>query len=230
MSPTSSTPPIGLLLSGGLDSCILLGHLLGGGRRVRPFYIRSELVWEREELLAVRRFMRAVASPQLEDLVVLELPLVDLYGDHWSVTGHDAPDASSRDDAVYLPGRNALLVIKAALWCRLHGMGRLALAVLGSSPFSDAGSDFFDEFQSALRRATGGLVRILRPFARLDKRRVMDLGRGLPLELTFSCISPAGGQHCGRCNKCAERNAAFGMMGADDPTPYANNPASVNLP
>ena len=37
----------------------------------------------------------------------------------------------------------------------------------------------------------------------------MALGRGLPLELTFSCISPLRGLHCGHCNKCAERQAAF---------------------
>ena len=115
----------------------------------------------------------AVACPRLEDLVVLELPLGDLYEDHWSVTGQQVPDASSPDDAVYLPGRNALLTIKAALWCRLQGIDRLALAVLGSNPFSDATPEFFDDFQSALDRALGGPVRLVRPFARLEKRQVM---------------------------------------------------------
>ena len=39
----------------------------------------------------------------------------------------------------------------------------------------------------------------------------MALGRGLPLELTFSCIAPVAGQHCGRCNKCAERRPPSAM-------------------
>jgi 7-cyano-7-deazaguanine synthase len=228
----SSTMPIGLLQSGGLDSCILLARLLEEGHQVQPFYIRSGLVWEREELEAAKRFMAAVRCRQLADLVILNLPLGDLYNGHWSVTGQGAPDACSPDRAVYLPGRNALLLIKAALWCRLHGVGRLALAVLGSSPFGDATAGFFDDFESALHRATGGRVRLVRPFAQFDKRRVMCLGRGLPLELTFSCIAPAAGIHCGRCNKCAERSAAFRLIDADDPTEYAAdipNPAQQPL-
>ncbi|MHC4178398.1 MAG: 7-cyano-7-deazaguanine synthase [Planctomycetota bacterium] len=222
-----SIAPIGLLLSGGLDSCILLGRLLHEGHRVQPFYVRSQLVWQPEELAAAERFSRAVSCPQLEDLVVLDLPLGDLYGDHWSMTGRGAPDALSPDDAVYLPGRNALLAIKAALWCRLHGLDRLALAVLGSSPFGDAKPEFFDDFESALHHATGGWVGIARPFAQFDKRQVMNLGRGLPLELTFSCIAPAAGAHCGRCNKCAERKAAFRLIGTDDPTRYAADVVST---
>ena len=221
MISNSSTAPVGLLLSGGLDSCILLGRLLHEGQRVQPFYIRSQLAWQREELHAAEQFLRAVSCPQLGDLVILELPLGDLYAGHWSVTGQETPDAFSPDNAVYLPGRNALLVIKAVLWCRLHGIGRLALAVLGSNPFGDATPEFFDDFESALHHATGERVRIVRPFAQFDKRQVMNLGRELPLELTFSCIAPAAGAHCGQCNKCAERNAAFRLIGADDPTRYA---------
>jgi 7-cyano-7-deazaguanine synthase len=221
MAVDSSPAPTGLLLSGGLDSCILLGRLLEEGHRLQPFYVRSGLVWEREELQAAKRFLRALSCPQLADLVILDLPLRDLYKGHWSVTGQGAPGALSPDDAVYLPGRNALLMIKATLWCGLHGIDRLALAVLGSSPFGDATPKFFDAFEAALRQATGRQVRIVRPFAQFDKRQVMSLGRGLPLELTFSCIAPTAGVHCGKCNKCAERNAAFRLIGADDATRYA---------
>ena len=221
MTRESSPPPIGLLLSGGLDSCILLGTLLNEGRRVRPFYVRSQLIWEPEELLAVGRCLQALSSPLVDELVLLDLPLADLYGDHWSMTGREPPDASSPDDAVYLPGRNALLVIKAALWCQLHGIDQLALAVLESNPFADAKSEFFRSLQSALNCGRGRHVSIVRPFARLSKRQVMELGRRLPLELTFSCIAPAGGLHCGQCNKCAERSAAFRLVASEDPTRYA---------
>ena len=94
--------------------------------------------------------------------------------------------------------------------------------MLDGNPFGDATDEFFDEFESSLRRATGGPIRILRPFAGMTKREVLELGRNLPLELTFSCIAPAGGLHCGQCNKCAERQAAFRSAGYDDPTVYAN--------
>lgn len=210
----------GVLLSGGLDSSILLGTLLKEGCRVRPFYVRTQLVWEPEELRAARRWLEALSSPALGELVLLDLPLADLYQDHWSVTGRNAPDVATPDDAVYLPGRNALLVIKAALWCQLHGIEELALGVLESNPFADATAAFFDHFESALNCGCGSRLRIVRPFARLSKRQVMERGRDLPLDLTFSCIAPMGGLHCGRCNKCAERNAAFRLIDAEDPTEY----------
>jgi 7-cyano-7-deazaguanine synthase len=214
---------IGVLASGGLDSSILIGHLLRERRQVQPFYIRTGLGWQAEELPALARFLAAVAANGLARLVVLELPLADLYEGHWSLTGRDIPGADSPDEAVFLPGRNALLIVKAAVWCQLHGVGELAMAPLGTSPFDDASSGFFRDFQAAINHGGQRHVRLSRPFGDLNKRQVMALGRDLPLELTFSCIAPVAGLHCGRCNKCAERQAAFRDASMDDQTRYASD-------
>jgi len=216
---------IAVLLSGGLDSAILVGELLRQGERVYPLYIRASLAWEEDELAAARRFVAALAQPRLAGLVVLHLPVDDLYGGHWSVTGQSVPEAGTPDEAVYLPGRNAILLLKAGLWCQLHGISRLALGVLGSNPFGDAVPAFFEHLESALRLATGIPLTVLRPFAGLSKVEVMERGRGLPLELTFSCIAPQEGIHCGRCNKCAERQQAFHAVGLEDRTLYAGGSA-----
>lgn len=232
MVTTDSTSTVAVLASGGLDSSILLAHLAGKGRlagRVQPVYVRSDVVWHDAELAALRRFLEAVSSDRLEPLVLLDLPVADLYGPHWSVTGIGAPDSASADEAVYLPGRNALLLVKAAIWCRLHGIGQLALASLRANPFPDATPEFFAEFQSAINRALGGDLRIATPFGEFDKRQVMEIGRDDPLHLTFSCIGPrvreahhsSAGLHCGVCNKCAERRRAFELIGRADPTRYA---------
>jgi 7-cyano-7-deazaguanine synthase len=224
MTPDRPAPRIGLLFSGGLDSSILLGHLLCLGHRVQPFYVRCQLVWEPAELHAARSFLDALAArfpARLEPLVVLDLPLADVYQAHWSITGRQAPDASSADDAVYLPGRNAILLVKAAVWCRLHGIDGLALGVLASNPFADATSAFFEQFQQASNTALEANLEVLRPFSHLTKAQVMELGRGLPLQATFSCIAPRDGLHCGRCTKCAERRGAFRLLDVPDPTRYA---------
>lgn len=220
MPSVDSTTAVGLLLSGGLDSGILLGHFLQRGYRVHPLYIRAGMHWERTELDALRSFLAAMKSDRLEPLATLEMPMADVYGDHWSVTGHEIPDAKTNDDAVYLPGRNAILLVKAAVWCRLHGIEQLALAVLGSNPFGDATPDFFADIENAMDRTLGGRVRIVRPFDAMTKREVMELGREFPLELTFSCIDPRDGLHCGHCNKCAERQEAFQSINQKDPTKY----------
>jgi 7-cyano-7-deazaguanine synthase len=220
--PSSNSPSaVGLLLSGGLDSGILLGHLLQRGYRVQPLYVRAGLHWEADEIQSLKKFLPAMQTDRLEPLVTLEMPLADVYGDHWSITGRGVPDAGTGDEAVYLPGRNAILIVKAAVWCRLGGIGQLAMAVLGSNPFGDASSEFFDDLEHALERALGGRMEILRPFGQMSKREVMELGRAMPLELTFSCIAPHEGMHCGRCNKCAERQEAFASIQMRDPTNYA---------
>lgn len=213
--------PIGVLLSGGLDSSILLGYLLAQGFEVQPFYVRSGLAWEPEELQAMQSYLVAVRRERLRDLVVLDLPVSDLYENHWSQTGQDVPNATSPDDAVYLPGRNVLLITKAAVWCQLHGIRQLALGVLGTSPFADASVAFFTALQAALNCSRDGPIRLLRPFADMTKPDVMKLGHALPLEHTFSCIAPQGRLHCGLCNKCTERQSAFTQLGIKDPTRYA---------
>jgi 7-cyano-7-deazaguanine synthase len=218
---TNANGCIGVLLSGGLDSAILVGHWLAAGKQLQPFYIRTGLYWQAEELPAVERFLQAVASPLLLPLVVLDLPLADLYQGHWSLSGNHVPDAQSPDAAVFLPARNALLILKAAVWCQMRGIRQLALAPLGTSPFHDARAPFFEHFQAALNCGDLPEIELLRPFAGMTKRQVMELGRSLPLEHTFSCIAPQQRLHCGRCNKCAERQAAFAAIHLTDPTQYA---------
>jgi 7-cyano-7-deazaguanine synthase len=112
-------------------------------------------------------------------------------------------------------------LIKPAIWCRMHGIWHLTLATLSNNPFSDATPAFFGRFEEMLHEAMGGRVQIARPFEQLTKNQVLEMGRHLPLELTFSCLAPVDGSHCGHCNKCAERRRAFGEVGIDDPTEYA---------
>jgi 7-cyano-7-deazaguanine synthase len=224
---SAESASIGLLLSGGLDSAILLHQMLDQGWRIQPFYVRSGCVWQPYEVQAVTELLVAMAQPKLSRLVELDMPVDDLYAGHWSMTGQAVPDSRSPDEAVFLPGRNPLLLLKPALWCVMHGISGIALATLAANPFDDATPEFFARFEAMIEQATGCPFRVVRPFETLSKRCVMKLGQGMPLELTFSCLAPVGGLHCGRCNKCAERAAAFAHWNTSDPTEYA---AAAALP
>lgn len=220
-------PETGLLLSGGIDSAVLLGQLLARGWQVVPFYVRTGCIWQASELESIERFLAKLEQPAsqasraLQKLVTLDMPLDDLYGDHWSMSGNNVPDEHTPDEAVYLPGRNPVLLIKPAVWCRMHGVAHLTIATLSNNPFSDATPVFFARFEEMLHEAMGGRVQIARPFEQLTKNQVLEMGRHLPLELTFSCLAPEDGLHCGHCNKCAERRRAFLEVGLSDPTEYA---------
>ena len=155
---------------------------------------------------------------------MLEQPVADIYGEHWSVTGQDVPDRDSPDEAVYLPGRNLLLLAKPSVWCALNGIPTIALGTLAANPFPDADREFFAGFSALVGRAlgcapAGGHSRS--PAA--SKREVLDAGRQFALDLTFSCIAPRSERHCGCCNKCAERQLAFSELGISDTTEYATS-------
>jgi 7-cyano-7-deazaguanine synthase len=212
--------PLAVLASGGLDSAILVAEACHRHPAVFPLYVRFGLAWEAVEQRILRAFLEAIACPVLRPLVVLEMPVRDLYGSHWSLTGHEVPDASSPDEAVFLPGRNVLFLAKAVLWCHLHGVPTLALAPLESNPFPDATPAFFAAYAAAVNEGIGGGVRVVRPYARLSKAEVLRRGARLPLEWTLSCLRPQGGRHCGACNKCAERRRGFSEAGLADPTLY----------
>ena len=154
----------------------------------------------------MRRFLAEVRTgPGWNRLVVLDEPIADVYGAHWSTIGADVPGSETPDEAVYLPGRNLLLTVKAAVWCRLRGVDTLALGSLGSNPFPDSTPEFFADLESLLNQAMDGRSAAdpaVRP--RSHKADVLRAASDLPLHLTFSCIDPIDGRHCGDCNKCAE--------------------------
>ncbi|HZZ81417.1 MAG TPA: 7-cyano-7-deazaguanine synthase [Gemmataceae bacterium] len=216
-----SQPTLAVLISGGLDSAILLGDALRRQPCV-PIYVRCGLRWEAVERSFLDRYLDALRGPALAPLVVLDEPVVDVYGPHWSITGKDVPDAKSADEAVFLPGRNVLLLAKSLLWCHLHGVGAIALGSLQTNPFPDATPAFFRGMQDIVGQAMQGHVEVRLPFGGIKKKAVMQLGVGLPLEHTFSCIAPVNGLHCGQCNKCAERRLAFADAEMEDPTRYAS--------
>jgi len=188
---------------------------------VTPLFIRAGLYWESIELEWLTRFLSEVGSPFVEPVVTLDDPIARVYGEHWSTTGRNVPDAAAAWDSVYLPGRNLLLVAKAAVWCQLHDRQAIALGCLQANPFQDSSAAFFDSLQNTLNLALGHAPKILLPYGDLRKQDVVERGRRWPLHLTFSCIDPVAGQHCGRCTKCAERQRSFREAGVPDLTVYA---------
>lgn len=213
--------PIAVLVSGGLDSAVLLAELMRTGRTVQPIYVQAGLIWERIEHYWLRRYLRRLTSASLRPLVLLALPASDLYGKHWSISGHGTPGYHASFDSNYLPGRNLLLLAKAAVFCAQQRIDTIALAVLRDNPFPDGQPKFFRSLGAAIRAGLHATIKVQAPFRRLSKAEVIRRGRDLPLHLTFSCARPIGRLHCGRCTKCAERQEAFRRARVADPTTYS---------
>jgi 7-cyano-7-deazaguanine synthase len=226
----------GILLSGGLDSAVLLAEEAARGE-VLPIYISAGLAWETAERDAVARFLAAAALPAARPLVSLSIDMSDVYAPgHWARTGQ-APEYHTPDEDVYLAGRNIILLAKAGVYCATAGAGRLVIGTLDHNPFPDATPDFRAAMARALSLGLAHPIEIDAPYAARSKADVIRRGVAAhaPLDLTLSCMSPVSrGQqvqgvqqvlqwvHCGRCSKCRERHDAFLEAGVVDSTDYAD--------
>lgn len=220
-----------VLLSGGLDSAVALAEAARDRGPVVPVYVRSGLVWEPAEMYWTDRFLQTLPESSVEPLILLDLPVDDLYGDHWSVTGDEVPGADTPDEAVYLPGRNLLLLSKVGVLAAERGCGSIVSGSLAANPFPDGRRPFFDAMGEAIGLAMGldGPLPVETPLAGLGKPEVVRRGAIWRLDLTFSCVDPESDhRHCGVCNKCAERRSGFEEAGVADPTEYAREPETVD--
>jgi len=223
-------PASAVLLSGGLDSAVLVAEE-AARHPVHPLYVNVGLSWEEPERRTIERLLQHAAfSGRVRPLVSLTLDMADIYSaGHWAIEGRP-PEYHTPDEDVYLPGRNIVLLGKAAMFCASVGVHRIVLGTLAHNPFPDATPEFRSAIARALSLGLAHEIAIATPFAEISKAEVIRRGQalGVPFELTLSCMSPRSGGdresivHCGVCSKCRERHDAFVEAGVPDPTAYAD--------
>ncbi len=210
-----------VLCSAGLDSAVLVA-MEARERSVQPVYVSVGLAWEQAERAMLDRLLPAL-GPRVAPAAHLTVDMRDVYpAAHWAVRGIP-PGYDSPDEDVYLEGRNIVLLSKAAVFAARQGITRIALGPLAGNPFPDATGEFFGAMARALSIGLDHPIDVAAPLAALHKADVIKIGVSLrvPLELTMSCMNPAGEVHCGTCSKCRERQHGFRDAGVQDRTPYA---------
>lgn len=211
------------LLSGGLDSTVLLGRLLSEGHQVRclsVFYGQRHGV---QELGAAVRVINHYDVP----FEVVRLPEELLRGSALT-GGSEVPDGHYTDPSMkqtVVPGRNLLMLSIAASVAIREGFDAVAYCCHSGDHviYPDCRPTFVDAMEEVLSKCDYRRIGLLTPFLHRDKSGIVEEGSRLmvPMELTYSCYK-GGEKHCGRCGTCVERKEAFQRAKVPDPTEYSD--------
>ncbi|MDO9584626.1 MAG: 7-cyano-7-deazaguanine synthase QueC [Desulfomicrobium sp.] len=213
-----------IVLSGGMDSAVLLSHELSKGQRVAALsfdygskHNHCELPMAREICLRLGVEHRIVALPFINELFTSSLLRSG------EAVPEGAYDADSMKSTV-VPFRNGILIAIAVGYAESVGAARVLIGSHSGDHhiYPDCRPEFNAAMNKAARLGTGDAVRVDFPFAAMDKREIGDLGRALGVDFVRTWTCYKGGElHCGICGACDERKFALRHDQGLDPTPYA---------
>ena len=226
------TEPAVVLLSGGLDSSVLL-HYVARTLDRAPLHALTFRYGQKHsvELEMARR--QAAAVPAVVEHLVLDIAsFVEVAaGASTLVDGGGAiPDLATlseeerRQPPTYVPNRNMILLALAAAAAEARGCEEVYYGAQAQDEYGywDCTAEFLERINLLLSLNRVKPVRIMAPFVTMKKAEEVTLAveLGVDLASTWSCYR-AGEFHCGTCPTCVERRAAFCESAVPDPTRYA---------
>jgi 7-cyano-7-deazaguanine synthase len=213
------------VFSGGLDSTVLLYHLLALADEVLAISIDYGQRHRRELDHARRISAQLGIEWELADLSRIS-PL--LAGSSQTSPGMPVPHGHYADESMkqtVVPNRNMIMIAVAGAWAIGRRFDRVAYgAHTGDHTiYPDCRPEFVDSLRTSLSLADWHTVDLVCPFLTMTKSEIVGRGASLGVDFasTWSCYE-GGEVHCGRCGTCCERREAFEAAGVPDPTVYAS--------
>lgn len=220
-----------VVLSGGLDSSVLLSKLVADGHECRAISI----------FYGQRHARELKAAEQVSLGLGVEHKIIDLHDLQQLMTGSSQTDSSvevphghyaaENMKLTVVPNRNMILLAVAGAWAISTKSDEIAYAAHSGdhAVYPDCREEFVQPLAQALFNADWHHVAISRPFLQMTKAQIVREGIALDhafegtrqkiLPLTYSCYE---GQpvHCALCGTCQERRSAFRDALVLDPTIY----------
>ncbi len=246
-SAQAAQPPAVCLLSGGMDSAVVLAEAEAAGFAPHALSFSYGQLHDLE-LHAARR---VAASQGVTDhrIVTVDLAILGgsaLVGDGSVPLDRDGGDIGRGVPVTYVPARNTVFLSIALGWAEVLGARDIFIGVnaVDYSGYPDCRPQFLRAFEALAKTATaagaegGAHFSVHAPLMELSKADIVRRAAvlGVDLGLTHTCYAPvARGVEgpflsCGRCDACQLRLAGFAEAGLEDPVPYTDTAGSHRTP
>jgi 7-cyano-7-deazaguanine synthase len=224
----SAAPRAVVLLSGGMDSAVVLAEMRHAGFECHALSFdygqrhRVELERAAEVAQALGAASHRVARIDLRAFGASALTAdIDVPKDRDVARARDVP-------VTYVPARNTVFLAHALAMAEATGARDIGIGVnaIDYSGYPDCRPEFVEAFERLANLATRAgaeaaargerWMRVHVPLLRMGKSDIVRRGRelGVDLSRTVSCYDPSpAGAPCGRCDACQLRERGFREAG-----------------
>jgi 7-cyano-7-deazaguanine synthase len=230
-----------LIVSGGMDSCVLAHYYAAAGFHLHLLSFNygqkhiKELTYAERYIADLRqRYTNLEITHEVVELPIARLSVNSesalINAERKMPHGHYTDDSMK---ATVVPYRNPNMLLQAATlaWNEHARVVAYAAHHGDHAQYPDCRESFVNAFNAMLSMAMDGrTINVEAPFMYFSKAQIARLGVSLnvPFDLTWSCYEGGNDglddKHCGICGTCVERYEAFKVAGIPDPTVYANDP------
>jgi 7-cyano-7-deazaguanine synthase len=225
----SQVQPAVVLLSGGVDSTVLLHYVVKAMKRsaVHTLSFNYGQRHSRELVCASAQARLVNAEHRVIDLSFMGALIQE--GSALIQGGAPVPDLDSltveelTQPPTYVPNRNMMLLSMAAAYAEAHGVSDLYYGAQAQDEYGywDCTRDFLRRMNEVLALNRKQPITIHAPFVSKSKGDTVKLGVELGVDFTQTWSCYRGGESaCGTCPTCVERLNAFKANAITDPIAY----------
>ena len=231
----ASVKPAVVLVSGGMDSAVVLAIAREAGFDVHALSVRygQRHTSELDAADRVAQSLGAIAHKTVH-VDLRSIGGSALTDDIAVPTDDDGHEIGQGIPSTYVPARNTIMLSVALGWAEVLGSSDLFCGVnaVDYSGYPDCRPEFVAGFEALANLATkagveGSRFRVHAPLMRMSKADIVREGLrlGVDFSQTVSCYqADADGRACRHCDACRLRAQGFDEAGVPDPTRYVDEP------
>lgn len=195
-----------VLFSGGIDSTVLLSHLLHEKKSCIALSFDYGQK-HRQELFSAKQI---AAFFQIEHHIITIDTAIFAHSSSSLICPEKTPEnfteLTEQTPSTYVPSRNLLFLSHAACFAESIESDTLYFGANKDDcgHYPDCRASFFSSFEKTATLGSSKDLHVICPLQTLSKKQVLEYGKKLqaPLHLTWSCYNPQNSLPCGKCQAC----------------------------